>query len=516
MSAFDGLRPDNFIFASLVKACAGLSYVKLGRQVHAQFLLSNFSHDDVAKSSLVDMYAKCGLPDQARLVFDTIGSKNLVSWTALISGYARSGRKSEAVEMFKTLKDKNLYAWTALISGLVQSSHLAAAFELFIEMRREGVGILDPFILSSIAVAAANVAALELGRQVHCLVFLLGYDSNLFVCNALLDMYAKCSDVSAAKKIFDSMWKRDVVSWTSIIMGMAQHGQAKEALSIYDNMIFAGMKPNAVTFVALLYACSHVGLLDKGHDIFKSMINEYGLNPSLQHYTCLLDLYGRSGNLDEAEDLFNTMPFKPDEAAWASLLSACKQHGNTKMGIRIADNLLSLGPKEPSTCILLSNAYAVAGMWENVSKVRKLMADMESKKEPGYSCIDLGKEKLVFYAGESMHPMRDEIATLLKEIDADMRRRGYMPDTSCVLHDMEYQEKERQLFWHSERLAVAYGLLKSVPGAVIRIVKNLRVCGDCHTVLKSISLIKGREIVVRDASRFHHFNGGVCSCGEFW
>ncbi|KAI5663670.1 hypothetical protein M9H77_22993 [Catharanthus roseus] len=264
MSALDGLRPVNFIFAGLVKACAGLSCVKLGQQVHAQFVLFLDCFD-------IRIFAEC--------------------------------KKSKAVEMFKRLKEENLYAWTALISRLVQR-----------------VGILDPFILSSIPVAAANLAALELGKQ-QCTS---GYVS-------------KCSDVSAAKKILFSMWKRDVVSWTSIIMGIAQHGQAREALSIYDDMILA----------------DHVGLLDKGRDIFKSLINKYGLNPSLQHYTCLFDLYARLGNLDEAEDLFNTMPFKPDEAAWASLLSACKQHGNTKMGIRIADNLLSLGPKEPSTCILL-------------------------------------------------------------------------------------------------------------------------------------------------------------------
>ncbi|PSS35647.1 Pentatricopeptide repeat-containing protein [Actinidia chinensis var. chinensis] len=516
MFTLDGLQPDHFVLASLVKACASLGATKLGKQVHARFIISPFCDDDVVKSSLVDMYAKCGLLDSASLVFESIYQKSSVSLTAMISGYARSGLKSEAVELLRGMSEKNLFSWTALISGLVQSGHWVDGFHLFIEMRRKGVDIVDPFSLSSIVGASANLAALELGKQVHCLVLALGYESSLFVSNALVDMYAKCSDVLAAKRIFDTMCQRDIVSWTSIIVGMAQHGRAEEALSLYDKMILAGLKPNEVTFVGLIYACSHVGLVSKGRYLFKSMVEDYGLSPSLQHYTCLLDLYSRSGHLEEAENLLKAMPFKPDEAAWAALLSACKRHGNTQMGIRVANHLLRLEPEDPSTYILLSNAYAGAAMWENVSRVRKRITVMEFKKEPGYSCVDLGKESMVFCAGESFDPMKDEIFGLLKELDAEMKKRGYVPDISSVLHDMEQHEKERQLFWHSERLAVAYGLLKAVPGTVIRVVKNLRVCGDCHTVLKHICSIVKREIIVRDATRFHHFKDGRCSCCDFW
>ncbi|GJV43943.1 retrovirus-related pol polyprotein from transposon TNT 1-94 [Tanacetum coccineum] len=261
---------------------------------------------------------------------------------------------------------------------------------------------------------------------------------------------------------------------------------------------------------------THVGLVDKGRVLFKSMVECYGLKPSLQHYTCLLDLYSRSGHLDEAQNLLNTMPFEVDEAVWASLLSACKRFGKTQMGIRVADRLMELGVKDPSSFILLSNAYAGASMWENVAQVRKLMADMDIKKEPGYSCVHLGKESEVFHAGETSHSLKDEMLVLLKDLDEEMRRRGYVPDVSFVLRDIGEKDMENQLFWHSERLAVAYGLIKSVPGSVIRVVKNLRVCGDCHTVLKFISSIAGREIVVHDASRFHHFKDGKCSCSDFW
>ncbi|PRQ38377.1 putative tetratricopeptide-like helical domain, DYW domain-containing protein [Rosa chinensis] len=512
----DSLLPDHFVFASVVKACSSLGAIRQGKQVHARFMLSQFCEDDVVKSSLVDMYAKCGLPDNARAVFDSISKRSVVSWTALISGYARSGRKLDALEMFEKLPVKSLFSWTALISGLVQSGNGVDALYLFIEMRREGVDIVDPLVLSSTVGACANLAVLELGKQVHGLVIGLGYGSCLFISNTLVDMYAKCSDILAAKYIFGGMQQKDVVSWTSIIVGVAQHGRAEEALTLYDGMVGAGIKPNEVTFVGLIYACSHVGFVSKGRAIFRSMIEDYGIRPCLQHYTCFLDLLSRSGHLSEAWNVINSMPFEPDEPTWAALLSACKQHGDTQMGIRVADHLLSLNPEDPSSYILLSNVYAGAGMWENVAKVRKLMTAREVKKNPGYSSIDIGKESQVFYAGETSHPLKDEIFDLLKELDAEMRKRGYVPDSSFVLHDMEQQEKEKLLFWHSERLALAYGLLKAVPGTPIRIVKNLRVCGDCHTVLKFISSIVKRDIIVRDATRYHHFSKGECSCNDFW
>ncbi|CAN1846248.1 Pentatricopeptide repeat-containing protein At4g14050, mitochondrial [Linum perenne] len=318
-------------------------------------------------------------------------------------------------------------------------------------------------------------------------------------------MYAKCSDLLAARRIFDAMIWRDVVSWTSLIVGEAQHGKAKEVLDLYDQMVLSGVKPN------------NAGFVDKGRQLFKSMVENYGITPSLQHFTCLLDLFSRSGHLVEAENLTATMPFEPDEPTWVALLSACKKYGNKQVGVRIANRLLSLNPRDSSTYILLSNVYAGAGMWERVSMVRKLITTLEVKKEPGYSCISTGKERQVFYAGETFDPaLKSEILQLLNELNEEMRRRGYVPDTSYVLMDMEEQEKERQLFWHSERIAVAYGLLRAVPKTVIRIVKNLRVCGDCHNVLKHISSIVEREIIVRDATRYHHFSNGKCSCNDFW
>lgn len=513
-----GLRPDDFVFSALVKACANLGSIDHGRQVHCHFIVSEYANDEVVKSSLVDMYAKCGLLNSAKAVFDSIRVKNTISWTAMVSGYAKSGRKEEALELFRILPVKNLYSWTALISGFVQSGKGLEAFSVFTEMRRERVDILDPLVLSSIVGACANLAASIAGRQVHGLVIALGFDSCVFISNALIDMYAKCSDVIAAKDIFARMRHRDVVSWTSLIVGMAQHGQAEKALALYDDMVCNGVKPNEVTFVGLIYACSHVGFVAKGRELFQSMTKNYRIRPSLQHYTCLLDLLGRSGLLDEAENLIHTMPFPPDEPTWAALLSACKRQGQGQMGVRIADHLVSsFKPKDPSTYILLSNIYASASLWGKVSEARRKLGEMEVRKDPGYSSVEVRKETEVFYAGETSHPLKEDIFRLLKKLEKEMRiRNGYVPDTSWILHDMDEQEKEKLLFWHSERSAVAYGLLKAVPGTPIRIVKNLRVCGDCHVVLKHISEITEREIIVRDATRYHHFKGGKCSCNDFW
>ncbi|KAL2923253.1 hypothetical protein RDABS01_014744 [Bienertia sinuspersici] len=482
MWELDMLLPDHFVIASLVRACANLGDIKLGKQVHAHFVVSPFFDDDVIKSSLVDMYSKCGLPDYARTVFDSIMVKSTISCTALVSGYARIGRKADAMELFRKMPDKNLLSWSALITGVVAAS--------------------------------ANMAALQLGKQLHCLVILLGFERNVCISNTLVDMYAKCSNLLAAKCIFDGISKRNVVSWTSILVGMAQHGQAKEAMLLYDEMVRDGVKPNEVTFLGLIYACSHVGLVKKGQEFFHLMVKE-GMRPSLHHYTCLLDLLSRSGHLDEAENLLKTMPYDPDEASWSALLSACRKHKNTQVAVKVADHLLCLGPEHPSSYFLLCKTYAAASMGEHVSKVRKLMSNMDFKVEPGYSCIEVANECQVFYAGETSHPMQQQLVSLLEELDVEMRKRGYVPDTIYILHDLQ-QYEEKRLLWHSERWAVAYGLLKSAPNATIRIVKNLRTCCDCHTVLKLISSIVKREIIVRDFNRFHHFKDGSCSCGDFW
>ncbi|KAJ3678304.1 hypothetical protein LUZ60_002107 [Juncus effusus] len=511
---------DPFLLSTLIKSCSSLKRVSFGKQAHAVVIVYGSASDDVViQSSLVDMYCKCGLVDDARNVFDKMSVKNKVVWTAMVSGYASNQRAEEALELFTQMPVKNLFAWTALISGLFHSCEWVSGIRAFKEMQKEGVKLDDSFILSSVIGGASRLAGLELGKQIHSLVSKVGFQQNMIVGNSLVDMYSKCSDISSARKMFDEIPTRDVISWTTMIVNEAQHGRANQAFKLFDEMSLNRIKPNEVTFVGLIYACSHAGLVQKGRELFDSMIRDYGIKPKLQHYTCLLDLLTRSGHLSEALDIITTMPCLPDEPTWCVLLSACNKYKDLEIGIRVSHQLLELNPKDPSTYVLMSNIYALAGKWDYVTKVRNLMDELGiRKKEGGYSCIEVGKENHVFYAGEAPAGMREkvEIVNFLRKLEGEMRERGYVPDTSFVMHDLEEGEKENQLFLHSERLAVAYGLVRSVRGSVIRVLKNLRVCGDCHVFLKMVSEITRREIVVRDASRFHHFKDGKCSCGDFW
>ncbi|GJN14436.1 hypothetical protein PR202_gb01263 [Eleusine coracana subsp. coracana] len=384
MISDDALRPDHFVLASLAATAAKLRSLSFGRQLHAHFVASPYSGDDVVKSSLIDMYCKCGMPEDARKVFDSIGMKNSVVWTAMVSGYASNGRTDEALELFQSMPGRSLFTWTALISGFVK------------------------------------------GRQLHGFAMRLGFPSSMIIGNALVDMYSKCSDIHSAREVFEGIAVRDVISWTTIVVGEAQHGRAEEVFSLYDRMVRAGVKPNEVTFVGLIYACSHAGLVQKGRQLFNSMKQEYGINPRLQHYTCYLDLLSRSGYLSEAEELITTMPYEPDEATWGALLSACKKHNDSQMCLRVAGNLLELRPKDPSTYILLSNVYAVNGKWDSVSKVRKLMAEMEIRKEPGYSWTEAGKEFRLFHAGEVPLDLREEITDFSCRIGLRRCARGVM------------------------------------------------------------------------------------------
>eukprot|EP01018_Ginkgo_biloba_P006956 Gb_01592 [translate_table: standard] len=511
----DGVKPDNFTFSIVVKACAGLADLKQGRQVHAHFIRAGFESDNVVKSALVDMYAKCGSVENAHQIFDKMTNRNVVSWTAMIAGFAQNGFLDDAQKLFCQMPKPDTVTWTALIAGYAQNGDGVNALKFFSRMLMAGVR-LDHFALSSALRACATLAALEHGKQVHAQVVGTGFESSVFVGNALVDMYAKCGIIEDALDVFDKMPMRDLVSWTAMIVGCAQHGRGKDALQLFDQMLLAGLKPNKITFVGLLYACSHAGLVDEGRHYFDSMSREYGIAPTVEHYTCMLDLLGRAGCLDEAEKLVNQMPVKPDATIWGALLGACRIHGNIDIGKRTADRLLELKLEDSSTYVLLSNIYAAAGRWDDVAKVRKLMVGREVKKQPGCSWIEVKNRMHVFFVGDISHPRKQEIHAMLESLAAQMKEAGYMPDTNFVLHEMEEQQKEYHLCYHSEKLAVAFGLISTLPRTTIRVVKNIRVCGDCHTALKFICKIVEREIIVRDANRFHHFKDGQCSCRDYW
>lgn len=376
MVGTDLVSPDGHILSTLAKACAELGNHRIGRQVHGLFLISDFFNDDVVKSALVDMYSKCGLISDARKVFEDVRNKNFICLTAMVSGYACNGLLSEAIGLFRTMPEKELKTWTAIVTGFVRNGDNRGALKLFEEMRAQGITLSDCHILPTILSAAANLAALSLGKQLHGLVMVSGYQTSLFTINTLVDMYAKCSDIATARTIFSSIPIQDTVSWTTMIVGEAHHGEADLALTLFDDMVTKTKhKPNEVTFLGLLQACSHAGLVQKGHQIFKMMVEDYKIIPSLEHYTAMLDLLSRAGLVSEAEAFLKKIPIAPDEGMWAALLSSCEMSGDTNRSIAIANAMLSMEPKLPSTYILLSNTYALSGRWDCVAKTRKLLVE---------------------------------------------------------------------------------------------------------------------------------------------
>ncbi|XWS18058.1 hypothetical protein CRYUN_Cryun32bG0010000 [Craigia yunnanensis] len=482
-----GILPNQFTLSSLFKASAALPNTPHihfhGTQLHAYCFKCGFDSNVYVGSSLLDMYARCGCMDEARLFFGALHTKNEVSWNALIAGHARKGQVDHALWLF----------WKMLRQDF-QPTH---------------------FTFSSIFGACASTGSLEQGKWVHAHVIKSGGEIAAFMGNTLLYMYAKSGSIQDAKKIFDRLVKRDVVSWNSMLTAFAQHGLGKEAVQWFQEMLRIGVVPNDITFLCLLTACSRAGLLDQGQYYFKLMRN-YNIEPQISHYVTIVDLFGRAGLLDEAKRFIREMPIKPTAAVWGALLGACRMHKNMELGAYAAERVFELDPHDSGPLVLLSNIYSSSGRWSDVAEVRKLMKERGVKKEPACSWVEIENTVHVFMANDVTHPQIEEIRKMWEEISMRIKEIGYVPDTSHVLFYMDQQERELKLQYHSEKLALAFALLYSPPGSTIRIKKNIRVCGDCHSAIKFVSQVVRREIVVRDTNRFHHFYDGSCSCGDYW
>eukprot|EP01018_Ginkgo_biloba_P025377 Gb_18462 [translate_table: standard] len=511
----EGMTPNPFTFPSVLRASASVEALELGRQVHACVLKIGFDSDVFVGSALVTMYARCGIIDDASQVINKMPKTDLASWNAMVAGYVQNGRIPDARQVFDKLSQRNVVSWTAMIAGYAQNGFYEEALIFFIQMLRTGTKA-NQSTFTCVLRACASLAALEQGRQVHSHINKTSFESDVFVKNALITMYAKCGSIEDANQVFRIMPERDVISWNAMISGYAQHGHAKEALQLFEQSRQAGIKPDEITFVGVLCACSHGGLVDEGWRYFDSMIQDHYLTPMHEHYACMVDLLGRAGHLDEAEEFINKMPLEPDVVVWGALLSACKTHVNIKLGKRAAEHLFELEPNNDSTYVMLSNIYAAASRWDDAIKVRKMMKNSGVKKKPGCSWIEVKSRVHAFVTGDRSHPQTEKIYAKLERLTEQIEAAGYVADTNLVLHDVPEEEKEHILCHHSEKLAIAFGLLNTTPGKPIRIMKNLRVCFDCHTATKFISKIVGEEIVVRDANRFHHFKDGFCSCRGYW
>jgi len=438
-------------------------------------------------NTMLDAYAKGGGHDlgAARKLFDMM-ERDVVSWNTMIALYAQNGLSTEALGLYRKM---------LIVGGGVRCNAVA---------------------LSAVLLACAHEGAIQTGKRIHNQVVRMGLEDDVYVGTSLVDMYSKCGKVEMAWKAFQKIKGKNILSWTAMIAGYGMHGYGQEALHVFTDMRKSGLKPNYITFISVLAACSHAGLLNEGRYWYNTMKTEFGIEPGVEHYGCMVDLLGRAGCLDEAYDLIKEMKAKPDAALWGALLSACRIYKNVELAKISAEKLFELDATNSGYYVLLSNIYAEAGMWKDVERMRVLVKTRGIEKPPGYSSVELKGKTHLFYVGDKSHPQYKEIYAYLEKLLERIQEAGYAPNTGSVLHDLDVEERESMLRIHSEKLAVAFALMNSVQGSVIHVIKNLRVCTDCHAAIKIITKLTGREIIVRDIKRFHHFKDGLCSCGDYW
>ncbi|CAN6192054.1 unnamed protein product [Urochloa humidicola] len=474
---------DASILAAL-QACGELGYLDEVRHVHALLVRIGLNSDVSVMNALITTYSKCKRTDLAAEVFNDLGNKKTrISWNAMILGFSQNGCSEDAVRLFSRMQLENVKP--------------------------------DSFTLVSVIPAVAEISDPLQARWIHGYSIRHHLDQDVYVLTALIDMYSKCGRVTIARRLFDSARGRHVITWNAMIHGYGSHGFGKVAVELFEEMKDTGSLPNETTFLSVLAACSHAGLVDEGRRYFASMKEDYGLEPGMEHYGTMVDLLGRAGKLDEAWSFIKDMPIEPGISVYGAMLGACKLHKNVELAEESAQRIFELGPEEGVYHVLLANIYANASKWKDVARVRTAMEKKGLQKTPGWSIIQLKHEVHTFYSGSTNHQQAKEIYARLSKLIEEIKAVGYVPDTDSI-HDVEDDVKAQLLNTHSEKLAIAYGLIRTAPGTTIQIKKNLRVCNDCHNATKLISLVTGREIIMRDIQRFHHFKDGKCSCGDYW
>ncbi|XP_024193260.1 putative pentatricopeptide repeat-containing protein At3g23330 [Rosa chinensis] len=478
------LKPDSFTLSSVLPVFAEYVDVVKGKEIHAYAIRHGFDADVFIGSSLIDMYANCTRMEDSLKVFNLLRRRDSISWNSIIGGCVQNGMFDEGLVFFR-----------CMLTAKTKPTDVS---------------------FSSIIPACAHLTTLHLGKQLHGYIIRGGFEDNVYIASSLVDMYAKCGNIKMARWIFDKMEQHDMVSWTAMTMGYALHGHAHDAISLFEKMKGEAVKPTYVAFMAVLTACSHAGLVDEAWKYYNSMTKKYRIAPGIEHYAAVADLLGRAGRLDEAYRFISSMHIEPTGSVWSTLLAACRVHKNVELAEKVAEKIFAVDPENVGAYVLLSNIYSAAKKWKEAAEMRVSMRDKGMKKKPACSWIEVKNKVHAFVAGDESHPYYDEITKALEVLLEQMEREGYVPNTNEVLQDVEEEQKKYLLCHHSERLAIAFGIISTPAGTTIRVTKNLRVCVDCHTATKLISKIVGREIIVRDNSRFHHFRGGECSCRDYW
>ncbi|KAF7808583.1 putative pentatricopeptide repeat-containing protein [Senna tora] len=478
------LKPDTFTLSSILPIFSEYADIIKGKEIHSYAIRNGLDADVFIGSSLIDMYAKCTQVEHSLRVFHLLPKRDAISWNSIIAGCVQNGQFDQGLWLFR-------------------------------QMLKEKVKPM-PVSFSSVIPACAYLTTLNFGKQLHGYIMRIGFDDNKFIASSLVDMYAKCGNIKTARHIFEKIDMHDMVSYTAIIMGCALHGHALDAIRLFEQMLADGVEPTYVAFMAVLTACSHAGLVDEGWKYFNGMACDFGIAPGLEHYAAVADLLGRAGKLQEAYDFISSMKIPSTASVWLALLAACRAHKNVELAEKVVDKILMIDPENMGAYVLMSNIYSAAQRWKDAAKLRICMRDKGMKKRPACSWIEVRNKVHCFLAGDESHPHYGKIKEAMNVLLEQMEKEGYAPDTNQVLHDVDEDQKSYLLHTHSERLAIAYGIISTPAGTTIRVIKNIRVCVDCHTAIKFIAKIVGREIIVRDNSRFHHFKNGACSCGDYW
>ncbi|XP_027127589.1 pentatricopeptide repeat-containing protein At1g71420 [Coffea arabica] len=488
----DGVGFDRATLVSVLSAFSEnseyeyVSSLKSCFQIHGIVIKAGFKLDVAVVTVLLSAYSILGgeVADCHKLFIETNGCRDVVLWTGIITAFA-DRKPGEALLLFNLLRTEGLNP--------------------------------DCYAFSIVLKACGGFSNDKHALAVYCLITKVGFTNNVVLQNASIHAFARCGSLSQAAVIFDEMRIRDVVSWNSIIKAFALHGQGKQALDLFKQM---DVEPDATTFVALLSACSHSGMVHEGVEIFDTMSNSYGVVPQLDHYACMVDILGQAGHLVQAVKLVREMPMQPDYVVWSALVGACRKHGETQLANFAVSKLRELDPENSLGYVVMSNIHCSTGSFDVASLIRKRMKALGVQKEPGLSWTDIGNQVHEFVSGGGAHPQRETIRTNTKELVGKLKTLGYVPQTSLALHDIEEEHKEEELYYHSEKLALVFTLMSTsdlnCKLDAVRIMKNIRICPDCHNFMKLASQLIQREIVVRDSNRFHNFMKGFCSCNDYW
>lgn len=486
--------PNEFTLTSALSLCTVTQSFGLGKQVHAFCIKFGFDSNIPLKNSIMYFYLKSGETEEAMRLFDGMETVSLITWNAMISGYA---------QLINNAKDGS----SAQKSGM-------KALNIFQMLHESGMKP-DLFTFSSVLSVCSDLVTLEQGQQVHAQVIKTGFLSDVVVNSALVTMYNKCGCIEKAAKAFVEMSARTLISWTSMITAYSQHGRSVEALQLFEDMKMSGVRPNKITFVGVLSACSHAGLVKEAEHYFNMMRKEYKIEPVIDHYACMVDMFVRLGQMKEAFMFVERTGFEPNEIIWSILIAGCRTHGNMELCYYAAERLLEQKPKEIETYVLLLNMYLSAGRWQDVSKVRKMMKEEKIGNIRDRSWINNRDKVYYFRADDRSYSWSSELHRFLENLIDKARGLGYIPYTDVNVSNGEEEKISSSTVHHSEKLAVAFGLLNLPKEAPVRVVKNISMCRDCHSAVKYFSVITKREIVVRDSKRLHRFSNGSCCCGDF-